>query len=120
MHSALLAPVLSAMRRIDSCWIISVFLSALLLGALDQLDHAPALGLGERPGLHDPDHVADPVLVLLVVRVVLLGPRLLLAVEGVRDAALDHHRDGLVGLVALHDADARLAAIPPALALAAV
>ena len=46
-----------------------------------------------------------------IARVVLLGLRQLLAVEGMRDATLYDDRHGLVGLVALHRAHARLALI---------
>src|SRR6476646_2495987 len=89
------APVLSATLSRDSCWIIGispgcragshdVLSRALpngfclwappgwarllgLLGLLEDLHDAPALGGAERAGLHDPDPVADAARVLLVV-----------------------------------------------------
>src|SRR5690606_15597965 len=79
--------------------------------ALDELDHAPPLGLRQRSRLHDPHLVANPVLVVLVVRVVLLAARDALPVERVREAALDQDRHGLVGLVAHDRAEPRLAGV---------
>src|SRR5262249_28992291 len=69
----------------------------------------PALGLRERPRFHDTHDVADLGGVLLVVRDDLLGPRRLLAVERVRDLALEAHDDGLVHPIADYRARARLA-----------
>src|SRR6186713_754458 len=57
------APVLSATRSLDSCWIIA------LLGLLEHLGEAPVLRLAQRPGLDDADEVAELRGVLLVVRV---------------------------------------------------
>src|SRR5215218_9551864 len=57
------APELSATLSLDSCWIIA------LPRLLHDVDQAPALGLGERPGLDHPDHVALAGLVALVVSV---------------------------------------------------
>src|SRR5215203_2845101 len=57
------APELSATLSLDSCWIIA------LPRLLHHVDQAPALGLGERPGLDHADHVALARLVALVVRV---------------------------------------------------
>src|SRR5690606_21163807 len=107
MHSARLAPELSAILTIDSCWII-----AASPGSFEDLDDAPALQLGQRPRLHDPHHVPLARRVLLVVRVVLLRTRDLLAVKGVRHATLDgdHHR--LLHLGADHLPDARLPSAP--------
>ena len=78
IQSADLAPVLSAIRRIDSCWIISLSLylpvviecrSSL---ALDELVNTPALGLGQRARFDDPHGVTDLVLVALIMSVELL------------------------------------------------
>src|SRR5690606_1143827 len=81
-----------------------------LLGLLENLDHAPPLGGRQRAGLHDQHPVADAAVVLLVVRLQLgIAPQDL-AVEGVLDAVLDGDHDGLVHLVADHQALADLAA----------
>src|SRR3954447_20600244 len=80
-----------------------------LLGLLDDLDDAPALGGGQRAGLHDPDPVAHATLVLLVVRLELAGAAQDLAVQPVLDAVLDGDDHGLVHLVADHQALASLA-----------
>src|SRR5688500_9063776 len=81
------------------------------LGLLEDLDQAPALGGGQRAGLHDQDPVADAALVGLVVR--LQARRLAhdLAVERVLHAVLDGHDDGLVHLVAHDEALAGLALV---------
>src|SRR5688500_13530189 len=92
MHSTSLAPLLSATRRRDSCWIIA----PPLLRPLEDLDEPPALGLGQRSGLHDPDTVALAGVVRLVVDVELGAARHRLAVPGVRLAGLDGHDGGLV------------------------
>src|SRR5690349_4802174 len=140
MHRISLAPVLSATRSRDSCWITShscrragshprVSLAELwwswsgpaaapregrrgrrgcgrarrcLLGLLEDLDDAPALGGRQRPGLHDQDPVADARSVLLVVRLDLARAAQDLAVERVLHAVLDLDHDGLVHLVAHH------------------
>src|SRR4051795_9471572 len=83
-----------------------------LLGLLEDLDDAPALGGGQRAGLHEEHAVADAALVVLVVRLVLAGPAKDLAVHGVLDAILDGHDDGLVHLVADDQALAGLAGVP--------
>src|SRR5215218_3082098 len=57
------APLLSATLSLDSCWIIP------LPRLLHHVDQAPALGLGERPGLDHADHVTLAGLVALVVGV---------------------------------------------------
>src|SRR5690606_5675318 len=132
------APVLSATLSRDSCWITSnsrvsrrfSFLSlaeptlseppwrrgvagpggpAPSLGLLENLDHAPPLGGGQRPGLHQEHAVADPAGVVLVVGLVLLGTADDLAVQRVLDAVLDGDHNGLVHLVADHHALAGLA-----------
>src|SRR6478672_2522080 len=128
MHRISLAPVLSATRSRDSCWI--TFLSPKrragslldpsggrawpnreLLGLLEDLHQAPALGGAERAGLHDEDAVADSGGVGLVVRLDLAGAADDLAVEGVLDAVLDLDDNGLVHLVAHHVALAGLAVV---------
>src|SRR3984885_2122285 len=127
MHKISLAHVLSATLRRDSCWITStpasnsgyglqnggpgsVWVLVLhvagsgLLRLLQDLRHPPALGRGQRPGLHQQDPVADAALVRAVVRLVLLGTADDLAVLGVLDPVLDLDHDGLVHLVADHQA----------------
>src|SRR3954454_17704975 len=120
------APVLSATLSRDSCWIIGsspgcragsqargrLSLAELLsgsgrtpgglLGLLEDLDDAPALRRGQRPGLLDADPVTHTALVLLVVRLELAGPPQHLAVEPVLDAVLDGDDDRLLHLVADH------------------
>src|SRR5436309_266269 len=108
MHRISFAPVLSATLSRDSCWIMCLLPRA-LLGLLEDLDDAPALGGRERTGLHDLDPVAHAALVLLVVRLELAGAPHDLAVERVLDAVLDQDDDGLVHLVADHQALADLA-----------
>src|SRR3954468_8607090 len=108
MHRISLAPVLSATLSRDSCWIIGLLPRA-LLGLLEDLDDAPALGGRQRPGLHDLDLVADDALVLLVVRLELAGATHDLAVETVLHAVLHEDHHGLVHLVADHEARADLA-----------
>src|SRR5690348_16415464 len=89
MHSNSLAPVLSATRSRDSCWIttdssivplcagnslfkagglLPLLQAEGLLRLLENLDHAPPLRGGRRPGLHEQHPVADAAGVLLVVR----------------------------------------------------
>src|SRR5690554_6585921 len=104
MHSASLAPELSAILRIDSCWII-----AASPGLLDDVDQAPPLQFGQRPRLHDADHVPLLRLARLVVRVVLLRAYDLLAVERVRDSPLDGDDQRLLLFRADDGADAHLA-----------
>src|ERR1041384_6811844 len=109
MQRICFAPVLSATLSRDSCWIIGFsWLSCWfsrrsadqrgprawpnwLLGLLEDLDDAPALGGRQRPGLHQEHPVTDAAGVLLVVR--LEAGRLAhdLAVERVLDAVLDGH-----------------------------
>src|SRR5919198_4138353 len=97
MQRISLAPVLSATRSRDSCWITS---NPCLPGLLEDLDDAPALRRGQRPGLHEEDAVADARSVLLVVRLELVGTSDDLAVQRVLDAVLDGDDDGLFHLVA--------------------
>src|SRR5262245_9074657 len=128
MHRISLAPVLSATRSRDSCWITStpvchagsrlpaslaerLLLSMVelasplcvltfLLGLLEDLDDPPALGRGLRPGLHQEHPVTHAAGVLLIVRLQLVGTADDLAVERVLDAVLDGDHHGLVHLVA--------------------
>src|SRR3954453_11401969 len=124
MQRISLAPVLSATRSRDSCWITSELLRhagslerslaeldsdatpggavdrTALLGALEDLDDPPPLRRRERPRLTDEDEVADAGDVALVVRLDLARAAQNLAVEGVLDAVLDLDDDGLVHLVA--------------------
>src|SRR4051812_42267991 len=79
------------------------------LGLFEDLHDPPPLGGGERAGLHQEDPVADAARVLLVVHLELAGAAQNLAVEGVLDAVLDLDDDGLVHLVADHQALANLA-----------
>src|ERR1700726_3707438 len=111
------APVLSATLSRDSCWITSTpaisrrhrSQADLLLGLLENLGYPPALGRGQRPGLHQQHAVTDAAGVGGVVRLVLLGTAQNLAVLGVRDVVLDLDNDGLVHLVADHVAFSALA-----------
>src|SRR5690348_5513241 len=98
------APELSATLSRVSCWTIS------LLGFLHDLEHAPALLLGDGARLGDADEVAHTALVLLVVD---LEPRALLhrlAVQAVGLGRADLDDDGLVHLVRDDGAKADLAA----------
>src|SRR5207244_359870 len=94
--SARRAPELSAILRIDSCC-TTVPLPLPLLRALDDFDHAPPLGLGQRAGLDDPHGVAR-LGALVVVRGDLLGAHDLLTVDPVRDPTHERHLDGLLAL----------------------
>src|SRR6516162_5820077 len=103
MQRISLAPVLSATLSRDSCWITStpaIFRRAsepgglLLLGPLEDLGYPPALGRGQRPGLHQQHAVADAACVGFVVRLVLLGTAQNLAVLGVLDVVLDLDHNG--------------------------
>src|SRR6266480_1813774 len=89
-----------------------------LLRALDDFDHPPPLGLRQRPCLDDP-HCVARLGALLVVRGDLLGAHDLLAVEPVREAAHERHRDGLLHLVAHHYAGPNFAPPPHARFLSA-
>src|ERR1700730_11817804 len=121
MHKISLAPVLSATLSRDSCWITStpaIFRRAsepggqLLLGLLEDLGYPPALGRGQRPGLHQQHTIAHAAGVGVVVRLVLLGTAQNLAVLGVLDVVLDLDDDGLVHLVADHVTFPALAVTP--------
>src|ERR1700686_2953427 len=111
MHMTLRAPELSATSSLVCIWIIMV-LSQLFLCAsrsadfllLFALDHFPPLQFRQRAALLDPDEVAHRELVLLVVGVIFLRASYRLLEHGMRVAALDLHDDGLVLLVADHDA----------------
>src|SRR5262249_30481045 len=115
MHRISLAPVLSATLSRDSCWITSTpsvggpRAGQVLLRFLQDLRDPPALGRGQRPGLHQQDPVADAAGVGAVVGLVLLRAADALAVLGVLHPVLDHDHDGLVHLVADHEALADLA-----------
>src|SRR4051812_25805067 len=136
MHRISRAPVLSATRSRDSCWITSVSYVCQFsgrspklggtmvrragpragpthsLGLFEDLHDPPPLGGGERPGLHQQHPVADPARVLLVVRLQLAGTADDLAVQRVLDAVLDLDDDGLLHLVADHVSLAHLALGP--------
>src|SRR5437899_4971896 len=116
--SARRAPELSAILRIDSCCTTVPPSWSPLLRALDDLDHPPPLGLRQRSRLADPHRVAR-LDALLVVRRDLLGAHDLLAVEPVREAAHERHRDGLLHLVAHHYAGPNFAPPPHARFLSA-
>src|SRR5512140_223348 len=78
------------------------------LGPFDHFHDAPPLLLRQRTRFHDADRVARVCDPRLVVRVVLLRPHDLLAIEPISDPALDRYDDGLVHLVAHHRALAEL------------
>src|SRR5215203_3009310 len=86
------APELSATLSLDSCWIIA------LPRLLHHVDQAPALGLGERPGLDHADHVALAGLVALVVGVQLGRAADDLLVSAVTAGDVDADGDRLVPL----------------------
>src|SRR5438046_6660342 len=109
MHWARFAPELSATVTIVRNWIMEM--APGLPGALDELHESPALVLGQRPGLHEADHVADLALVLLVMDFELLAPPHVAAHRGMPDQALDGHDRGLLHAVAHHLAGAELSAI---------
>src|SRR4051812_13045647 len=121
MQSTSLAPLLSATRRRDSCWIMrapsshshdpeggSLFSlirsQARSSRTLQDLDEAPALVLRQRARLGDSNAVALPGVVRLVVHVQLLGALQRLVVQRVADAVDDAHDDRLVHLRAVDDA----------------
>src|SRR6266478_7453067 len=114
------APVLSATLSRDSCWITSTpaisrrhrSQADLLLGLLEDLGYPPALGRGQRPGLHQQHAVTHAAGVGLVVRLVLLGTAQNLAVLIVLDVVLDLDDNRLVHLVADHVAFPALAVTP--------
>src|SRR4029453_12059322 len=105
------APVLSATRSLDSCWIMA------LLGLLEHFGEAPVLRLAEWTGLDDADEVADLGRVLLVVRVELRRAADDLLVLRVRLHRVDLDHDRLVHRIRDDDAAALLAAAAHVLGL---
>src|SRR5207237_10732445 len=97
MTSARRAPELSAILSIDSC--CTTVPPPPLLGALDDFDHAPALGLRQRAGLDDTHGVARLGIGLVVGRD-LLGADHVLAVEAMGETVRELERDGRLQLVA--------------------
>src|SRR4051794_22449856 len=97
------APVLSATFSLVSFWIT-------LLRPLQDLDQAPALGLGQRPRLDDAHAVALVGVVGRVVGVQRRGRAHDLLVAAVPARVLDAHGDRLDGLVGDDGADADLRA----------
>src|SRR5262249_44182003 len=89
-------------RRACRAHPIPARLDGLLL--LLALDHFPPLELRQRSALLDPDQIAHVILVGLVVRVVFLRAADGLLHRRMGVAALHLHHDGLVLLVAHHDA----------------
>src|SRR6202030_2226324 len=97
--------------HVNSCFVTPVFPagdSLLLLGPFEDFGNPPPLGGRKRPGLHQQYAVTDATLVLLVVFLVLLGTAHDLAVLGVLHAVFHGHDNGLVHLVADHEALAGL------------
>src|SRR5688572_30897831 len=94
-------------RRAASCLYLR------LLGLLDHGDEPPPLGGRRRPGLHDLNAVTDAGDVLLVVHLELVRPADDLAVEGVLHTVLHLDDDGLLHLVADHEALTDLAVPTP-------
>src|ERR1700730_3719357 len=111
MHMTLRAPELSATSSLVCICIIMVLSQLFLCSSLSAdflllftLDHFPPLQLRQRAALLDPDQVAHREFVLLVVGVIFLRAPYRLLEHGMRVAALYLHDDGLVLLVADHDA----------------
>src|SRR5207342_3420286 len=92
------APELSATLSLDSCWITRS------LGLLQDLDQAPALGAGNRPGLDHPDQIPLSRLVACIVGV--QGARAAhdLLVLGMAPSDFDGDSDRLVRLAGDHSA----------------
>src|SRR5262245_52843320 len=107
MHWARLAPELSATVTMVRSWIMRVppWRSP---GSFDDPDEPPPLVLGHRARLHEPDHVADAALVLLVVHLELLPTTHVAAEGGMLHEPLDGHDNSLVHAVAHHLAHAHL------------
>src|SRR4051812_35381317 len=82
-----------------------------LLGPLEDLDEAPALGRRQRPGLHQRDTVADTGRLVLVVRLDLRGGPNDLAVQRMTLTRLQLDHDGLLHLVRDDIADRGLATV---------
>src|SRR5262249_639490 len=111
MHMTRRAPELSATSRLVCIWIMMLSPLSVPGSSRSQhfllllaLDHFPALELRQWPTLLDPDQIAYPELVLLVVGVVLLRPPYSLLHHRMGEAPLDAHHHGLVLLVAYDDA----------------
>src|SRR5665213_1388729 len=101
MHCTRLAPELSATSRLVCIWIMvqtSCSGRGRRVGA-DLADHRPALELGDRGAFLDAHRLTLAELIGLVMGMVLLRPLDDLAVDRVRDPALDQHHHRLVGLV---------------------
>src|SRR5439155_5646915 len=79
---------------------------------LDDLDHAPALGLRQRTGLHHADGVAHVGVVALVVHGELVRTPHRLLVERVPDLPVDLHQHGLVHLLGHDDTGPNLPCAP--------
>src|SRR5436305_8332728 len=107
MQDIFFAAELSATSRTVPIWIMAT----LLLRPLQNLADSPALGLRQRTGRDDLDHVADLATVVLVVSVELGRPLHVPVIEPVGGRVLDRHDDGLVHLLGDHPADLHL---PPA------
>src|SRR5512133_94386 len=84
-------------------------MAAVVIGSLDDLDEAPALGRRKRPRLLDENGVPDVGLVGLVMGLELRGQADDALVEAVAREPLDGHDDRLVHLVAHHAPDLGLA-----------
>src|SRR6185295_13008468 len=105
------APVLSATRSRDSCWITDGLLPWSSFSDLHDFCETPVLRLRERARLDDPDDVADLRLVLLVMRVELGRAAHDLQVLRVRLDRVDPDDDRLVH--AARDDDASTLLTPP-------
>src|SRR6202012_4656418 len=79
-----------------------------LLGFLQNLDEPPALGCRKRPRLHQRDTVTDAGVAVLIVRLDLRGGPDDLAVQRVPPTVFQLDHDGLLHLVAHHEADSGL------------
>src|SRR5918998_5842032 len=113
MQRISLAPVLSATRSRDSCWITAFSWDrGELLRLLEHRDQPPALGRGQWAGLHQRDTVTDTGGVRLVVHLHLRGGPHDLAVEPVLLAVFERDHHGLVHLVRDDVAFPDLAVVP--------
>jgi len=86
--------------------------SVSLLGLLEDLDEAPALGSAHRAGLHHAYPVTNGGTVLLIVCLEPAGLTQHLAIQTVLDPILDRNHNGLVHLVADDVALADLTSAP--------